>query len=871
MGSVSIEQYLDRVADSGLISDADLKSTFEELSASGQETDAETFAKQLVQQKKLTVYQAQQCYLGKGKQLVLGNYVILDKLGQGGMGMVLKAEHRRMERIVALKILAPAITKNPDALRRFQQEVKVAAKLTHPNIATAYDADIAGTTHFLVMEYVDGRDLASIVASEGRLPIPQAIDVIRQAAKGLAYAHGKGIIHRDIKPANLLLDKEGTVKILDMGLARMDDPAAQAGLTQSGEVMGTVDYMAPEQAMDVRKADVRSDIYSLGCTLYRLLTAENLFEGETIVQKLMAHQQRAIPSLTSKRTDVPAALSAIFGRMVAKRPEERFQTMAEVETSLASLSSTSVPTAKASRSLDADSRLTAFFSELQQHSVAKGSAKASGSADAPAIPLTGATVAIQKTLTAGAPHQPEADDSESEGGVMTGTLSTSHAALETDTVTTHLSPLKPSVQPVSPATKPETATKSKRAFPPLQRWLLIACAGGTLLAALGVWVIIRDKDGKEVARIPVPEGGSAALSNETDLKPQTAPLKASNDPKLMPATKPPEKPPAAAPSGRNESEPDERELAEWLISRGSRFNVYEYSNPTKGVAVEAVANLPNSPIFITSVFLGSNRIFTVEDAKKLSDAKRIHTIYFSHRGQLFFEPGAIRALKAMPSLRGINLGDNNPDADLLEILELKNLVHIQIVSIASDEFVSRLGELPELESVDLLGSKGVTDEGIVNYSKSQPAKLTKLGLRGTKIGIRGLEALKDFPRLQELSLQETQIKDSDLDALVGVSQLVHVKLGGNLVTQQGIQSFWDKSRCLLPGLPPGISPKIYSSERYQHSIRHLHEQGYTLTIIHDNGAEQIGRKPLPMVPLGWVKTGVQMSLLPLRTWSKSVN
>src|SRR6185369_1273125 len=185
------------------------------------------------------------------------NYVILDKLGQGGMGVVLKAEHKRMKRLVALKVLSPAFTKTPEALRRFQREVEAAAKLRHPNIVAADDADAAGGVHFLVMEYVEGSDLSALVKKSGPLPVEKALHCILQAARGLEYAHGEGIIHRDIKPANLLLDNKGTVKILDMGLARVAASAAgegQADLTGAGQIVGTVDYMAPEQAMNTRLA-----------------------------------------------------------------------------------------------------------------------------------------------------------------------------------------------------------------------------------------------------------------------------------------------------------------------------------------------------------------------------------------------------------------------------------------------------------------------------------------------------------------------------------------------------------------------------------------------------------------------------------------
>lgn len=259
----------------------------------------------------------------------LGEYELLEHIGQGAIGDVFKATHRRMRRIVAIKVVNVAAS-SAEALKRFQREVKLAGLLSHANIVAALDANEGLGHHYLVMEYVPGQDLAAILKQNGPLGVEQVLDYIVQAARGLEYAHARGVVHRNIKPGNLLVSLDGVVKILDMGLARYDETDGADQLTQPGQMMGTVDYMSPEQASDARRADQRSDIYSLGYTMYRLLTGQVPYTTKNVVMKALAHAQSPIPSLRASRPEVGESLEQVYRKMVAKDPADRFQTMGEV-------------------------------------------------------------------------------------------------------------------------------------------------------------------------------------------------------------------------------------------------------------------------------------------------------------------------------------------------------------------------------------------------------------------------------------------------------------------------------------------------------------------------------------------------------------
>jgi formylglycine-generating enzyme required for sulfatase activity/tRNA A-37 threonylcarbamoyl transferase component Bud32 len=341
MGTTSVATLVEQLTALRLLEPAQQKELTQRLSNAS--PDPRTLARTLVQRGWLTSYQANQLLQGRGQDLVLGQYVLLERLGEGGMGQVFKARHRTLGRIVALKLIRKERIANPDAVKRFHREVRAAAALSHPNIVTAYDADQVGDTHFFAMEYVEGIDLAKLVKNKGPLPIPQACEYIREAALGLQHAFEKGLVHRDIKPANLLVavsSGRSVVKLLDLGLARLhhadgeDDSSGM--LTREGAVMGTPDYIAPEQAMNSHTIDIRADLYSLGCTFYYLLTGRPPFPGGSMGEKLVKHQLTEPDPVEQLRPDVPPQVAAIVRKLLAKKPEDRYQTPAELAAALAS-------------------------------------------------------------------------------------------------------------------------------------------------------------------------------------------------------------------------------------------------------------------------------------------------------------------------------------------------------------------------------------------------------------------------------------------------------------------------------------------------------------------------------------------------------
>jgi len=304
----------------------------------------------LIDTELLTKWQTDQLRRGRHKGFVLGKYRLLRLIGAGGMSSVYLGEHTTLNSKVAIKVLPIKRVDQSSYLARFEREAQASARLNHPNIVRAFDLDTSGSIHFIAMEYVAGIDLHAKVKQDGPLPLRQAVDYVRQAALGLQYAHEEGLVHRDIKPANLILDSRGTVKILDLGLAFAKGEDDESLTQEHGEkVLGTADYLSPEQAKDSHKADARSDIYALGCTFHYLLTGRPPFAKGTLAERIQAHLRNPPPNLLEERPDTPAALVELFFRMMEKHPDARPQTAREVAATLAAWLAANEPTGQQGR------------------------------------------------------------------------------------------------------------------------------------------------------------------------------------------------------------------------------------------------------------------------------------------------------------------------------------------------------------------------------------------------------------------------------------------------------------------------------------------------------------------------------------------
>jgi serine/threonine protein kinase len=707
-----------------------------------------SLAKELLQRDWLTAYQINQLFQGRGGDLLFNHFVLLERLGEGGMGQVFKARNRKLGQIVALKIIHRDRQVGPESIRRFLREIETVSKLVHPNIVQAIDADEIGGAHFFVMEYVEGTDLAKLVKQTGPLPPALASDYIRQAALGLQHAHQMGLVHRDIKPANLLLTKKGVVKLVDLGLARrqnVEEAAASTALTQVGSILGTPDYIAPEQARNSSNADIRSDLYSLGCTLYFLLTGEPPFPGGALTEKLLRHQLDPPPSVRLLRPEVPAILDDVIQHLMAKQPEDRIQTPGELAALLAG-------------KMPVPARLTA----------GPRPALAGRPFPSPQAPAT-QTVPVALPVAA-----------ESRTVAVAASVGSAHTDFDT--------PIPLSVTRIE--------VHGRR---PARRWpwwllggLAVFVMAGTMLMVVGAKMAFsRSKPrgdtsaSTKVTSIPEKEKEKDKPKPPADAWKATVALRKLKGRVAPDDYKPNYQPTSVDLSGTLASDADLINLA--AMPNVTALNLAGTKITDKGLAqVESLTKL-------TSLTL-TNTAVTDEGLSHLKSLTELWELNL--HGTQVRGTGLVHLLGAK-KLKVLNLTHSKVDdsglAPLAGLPQLEQLIlqlHPSFPNKITNAGMAYLKGLTKLTHLTLQDTS-ITDEGL-GQLKNVGVQLTHLNLTNTKVSDVGLAKFKSLSKLQELYAGGTNVGDKGLEPLRGATKLQIVVLNGTQVRDASVIIFKDK-------------------------------------------------------------------------------
>lgn len=713
----------------------------------------------------------------------VGPYQILKLLGQGGMGAVYQALHPRLEKVVALKVLRVGRVQH-DALERFDREMKALGKLDHPHLIRALDAGEADGTHFLVMEFVSGTDLSVLLAERGQLPIAESCELIAQAAAGLHAAHSRGMIHRDIKPANLMLAKQEfgppIVKVLDLGLALLSESQTPnaGGLTSDGQIMGTIDYMPPEQAQDSHLVDERADIYSLGASLYALLTGGSIFQGRpnaTLMQKLMTLATEPIPPIRERRPEVPEPLAAIVHRMVTRDPKQRFASMAEVITAL--------------KPFAAGANLIALLSPHQHDAPASGSIdENSGLSETVRLSADGYSLARR-------------------AGDNAATADTSRNALASG-----------SSSYVACNSEPDASSfrlKSKT------RTLIAAAIAGVVLLGGIVFslktpngeieVVIPDDlpaDVKKEIKISVTGDGAAEVANEANgwkvgikegkygveltggqdrVQIEDKQVTVSRNKKAIVTIRlKPLGEMAAKPNSDKPASPG-RQFAEWLQTIPQiTFDVTLPGGGPYRVGPEQA--LPEKLLGVQAVFLQGPVLDQPGHAFAEEFAKRVKgtSLNFLQAGSPTLtteQASRFLQLPEMADLRTVSLASDEIDDGIVESLaRLKKLTHL---SLRCSKITGKgLSQLRELMSLAFNGTVNVTVEGFEEFG--QLSKLTHLQIGHCPFTERHVEAISKL-KLDNLETYDAGITDAVLKRLTGINTLTSLALTKSPITDADLQ------------------------------------------------------------------------------------
>jgi Leucine-rich repeat (LRR) protein len=724
----------------------------------------------------ITGWQSQQLMLGKS-QFFMGRYKLLELVGQGGMGAVYKAMLPPYGRTVALKVMNKNLLKQPKSVTRFLREIRSAAAVDHPNLVRAYDADCDRDTYFLVMEFVTGQNLKSWIKSEQALPVGWSCECIRQAALGLEHAFEQGMVHRDIKPSNLVVTEDEhdglpLVKILDLGLARFASETEDSGdLTRSGQVLGTPDYIAPEQARSTRTADIRADIFSLGCTLFELLTGRLPFTGTTVMEKLMARASQDAFRVRQFRPDVPVALDEIVARMLARDPQWRFTTPAEVARALAPFSigtagdvpvpaaassqadvTTAAPPAITFASLDitADTPLHGFPAELTEAAPARRAPLARARIRGPlrdsrtriAAAVVGAMVLLGLVWAALAGKRGSSDN----GAARQEHASKKHRAgadEENDEIGADRS--------ADDESDPERAAAA---------WVLER--RGTLTVVARGTHPPRGRSGKAHQLT----GGRREVRDAAELPDGSIEITG-----------------VELHSGNPLSRLDFDRLAklrhlETLNLADTRFDDADLAELQDAESL-AHLDLQNTPLSDAGVVL----------LKKIS---RLQSLQVSRTR---ISGDALAILKSLHNLTDLQV-EGTPIRDG-HLIHLRDMPHLKVLSLARTEVrgafdrtargpaMSSVWQLKELATLDLSGLH--LQPVALAIPRGAAAELRSLRLSGAKVTDDGLKQLSGMTSLHELYLDSTQVTSEGLKHLTWMAELERLELGDTIVGNAGLK------------------------------------------------------------------------------------
>ena len=673
MPGVAVESFMTTLRRSNLLTPEQVAVA----SALAADSDAVSVARELISREWLTEWQARQLLAGKSK-LYLGKYKLMDVLGQGGMGAVLKAESTTLRRQVALKVMATDLHDDGVARARFEREIAFSANMNHPNIVRAIDADQIGKRFFLVMEYFAGKDLKAVVKERGQVSVEFACECIRQTALGLQHAFENGIVHRDIKPSNLLVTKDTKtgkplIKILDLGLARTsrqtevgadgkaDFEAAEGDVTRTGQIMGSPDYMSPEQAMSSNSVDIRADIYGLGVTLFQLLCNELPYTGENVMEKLLERINKDAPPVSAYRPEISPVLVHIVAKMLHRDPNQRFQTPAEVaavlEAFAAKPNSLEMPT-------EVDPQATQ--------------------------PLDLPTLDAQ------------ADETLS---VFVGDLN-SEAVVVTE--------------PAAPS-RPVIRRRKKNLMP-------LAISLGTAFTMIGIVLFVLSQSSGPPEKKDSTKASKKGKPEKTSTKTADGKPSSSTDSPLDFATLPP--PPSFATLSNTGDE-----FTDWARNTAVEIRVETLAGES---ILKATDSLPAGDFTIVGLDLSGVQILTVEDLRTLILGESIRHLNISGSRLKDFQLMQVTRLK---ELRFLDIGNTMvTDSGLERLSRCRNLATLRLrYDSVSDKGIALLTELESLNNLDLEGTN-VTDSAIESLQTMK--QLTRLNLKFTSLSEAAVEKLR---------------------------------------------------------------------------------------------------------------------------------